>query len=72
VTPAGAAALTGLVVLGQSPGSAGWLAIAAIVTANTVSVSVAGRRATPGTRAASGQARGGCVAPGATEPEPAA
>jgi inner membrane transporter RhtA len=35
------AALTGLVVLGQSPGPAGWLAIAAIVTANTVSVSTA-------------------------------
>jgi len=42
------AALTGLVVLRQSPGPAGWLAIAAIVTANTVSVSVAGRRASPG------------------------
>ena len=37
------AALTGLFVLGQSPGPAGWLAIAAIVTANAVSVS-AGRR----------------------------
>ncbi len=42
------AALTGLVVLGQSPGPADWLAIAAIVTANTVSVSVAGRRAATG------------------------
>jgi inner membrane transporter RhtA len=31
------AALTGLVVLGQSLGLAGWLAIAAIVTANAVS-----------------------------------
>jgi inner membrane transporter RhtA len=39
------AALTGLVVLGQSPGAAGWLAIAAIVTANTVSVGMAGWRA---------------------------
>jgi inner membrane transporter RhtA len=39
------AALTGLVVLRQSPGAAGWLAIAAIVTANTVSVGVAGRPA---------------------------
>jgi inner membrane transporter RhtA len=38
------AALTGLVVLGQSTGAAGWLAIAAIVTANTVSVGMAGRR----------------------------
>jgi inner membrane transporter RhtA len=37
------AALTGLIVLGQSPGLAGWLAIAAIVTANTISVSAAGR-----------------------------
>jgi inner membrane transporter RhtA len=42
------AALTGLVVLGQSPGLAGWLAIAAIVTANTVSVGVSGRRTEPG------------------------
>jgi inner membrane transporter RhtA len=33
------AALTGLVVLGQSLGSADWLAIGAIVTANAVSVS---------------------------------
>jgi threonine/homoserine efflux transporter RhtA len=45
------AALTGLVVLGQSPGLAGWLAIVAIVTANTVSVSVAGK-GTAGRRAA--------------------
>jgi len=50
------AALTGLVVLGQSPGPVGWLAIAAIVTANTVSVSVAGR----------------CTAPGVIDPESAA
>src|SRR6516164_7399461 len=41
------AALTGLVVLGQSPGAAGWLAIAAIVAANTVSVSAAARQAAP-------------------------
>ena len=33
------AALTGLVVLGQSPAFADWIAIAAIVTANAVSVS---------------------------------
>jgi inner membrane transporter RhtA len=37
------AALTGLVVLGQSLAAADWIAIAAIVTANGVSVSV-GRR----------------------------
>ena len=37
------AALTGLVVLGQSLAAADWIAIAAIVTANAVSVS-AGRR----------------------------
>jgi inner membrane transporter RhtA len=37
------AALTGLVVLGQSLESAEWLAIAAIVTANAVSVGTAGR-----------------------------
>jgi inner membrane transporter RhtA len=48
------AALTGLVVLGQSPGPAGWLAIAAIVTANMVSVSVAGRRAAPAMYPATG------------------
>ena len=41
------AALTGLVVLSQSPGLAGWLAIAAIVTANVVSLGTAGRRAAP-------------------------
>lgn len=45
------AALTGLVVLGQSPGAAGWLAIAAIVTANTVSAGMTGMRR-------AGQARG--------------
>jgi inner membrane transporter RhtA len=33
------AALTGLVVLGQSLALADWLAIAAIVTANVISVS---------------------------------
>ena len=37
------AALTGLVVLGQSLAAADWIAIAAIVTANAVSVST-GRR----------------------------
>ena len=37
------AALTGLVVLGQSLAFADWLAIAAIVTANGISVS-SGRR----------------------------
>ena len=41
------AALTGLVVLGQSLGLAGWLAIAAIVTANVVSLGTAGPRAAP-------------------------
>jgi hypothetical protein len=41
------AALTGLVVLGQSLGLAGWLAIAAIVNANVVSLGTAGRRAAP-------------------------
>jgi inner membrane transporter RhtA len=41
------AALTGLVVLGQSLGLAGWLAVAAIVTANAISVSTGGRRAAP-------------------------
>ena len=40
------AALTGLVVLGQSLGLAGWLAVAAIVTANVISLG-AGRRAAP-------------------------
>jgi inner membrane transporter RhtA len=39
------AALTGLVVLGQSLGAPDWLAIAAIVTANAVSVGAAGRAA---------------------------
>jgi inner membrane transporter RhtA len=37
------AALTGLIVLGQSPELADWLAIAAIVTANAVSVSTSGQ-----------------------------
>jgi inner membrane transporter RhtA len=40
------AALTGLVVLGQSLGAPDWLAIAAIVTANAVSVGAAGRART--------------------------
>ena len=38
------AALTGLVVLGQSLGLVDWLAVAAVVTANAVSVSTSGRR----------------------------
>jgi inner membrane transporter RhtA len=38
------AALTGLVVLGQSLAFADWFAIAAIVTANALSVSTAGSR----------------------------
>ena len=38
------AALTGLVVLGQSLGFVDWLAVAAIVTANAVSVSTSGPR----------------------------
>ncbi len=41
------AALTGLIVLGQSLELADWLAIAAIVAANAVSVSTGGRRAVP-------------------------
>src|SRR5262249_21395100 len=41
------AALTGLVVLGQSLGLASWLAVAAIVTANAISLGAAGRRAAP-------------------------
>jgi inner membrane transporter RhtA len=43
------AALVGLVVLDQSLGWPEWLAIAAIVTANTVSVLTTGRRGTGGT-----------------------
>jgi inner membrane transporter RhtA len=42
------AALVGLVVLDQALGWPEWLAIAAIVTANTVSVVATGRRATGG------------------------
>jgi inner membrane transporter RhtA len=44
------AALTGLVVLGQSLGLADWLAVAAIVTANAVSVSVGGQARGPSQR----------------------
>src|SRR5215469_1748281 len=62
------AALTGLVVLGQSPGAAGWLAIGAIVTANAVSVGMADRRAD--NTGARPEAAGRC-ARGGTEPEPA-
>jgi inner membrane transporter RhtA len=46
------AALTGLVVLGQSLRPADWLAIAAIVTANAVSVSTDGRARGPRLRPA--------------------
>jgi inner membrane transporter RhtA len=42
------AALTGLVVLGQALGVADWLSVAAIVTANAVSVSAGGRARDPG------------------------
>jgi inner membrane transporter RhtA len=41
------AAVAGVVILGQSLGLAEWLAIAAIVTANAVSVSTAGRDGLP-------------------------
>jgi inner membrane transporter RhtA len=44
------AALTGLIVLGQSLEPADWLAIAAIVTANAVSVSTGGQARGPGQR----------------------
>jgi inner membrane transporter RhtA len=44
------AALTGLVVLHQSLGLADWLAIAAIVTANAVSVTVGGQARSPSQR----------------------
>jgi len=46
------AALTGLVVLGQSLELADWLSVAAIVTANAVSVSAGGRARGPGRRRA--------------------
>ena len=70
------AALTGLIVLGQSLELADWLAIAAIVTANAVSVSTGGAAARP--RPAPGCARatmngpGMCNAPapeGGTQPD---
>jgi inner membrane transporter RhtA len=41
------AAVAGVLILGQSLGRAEWLAIAAIVTANAVSVSTAGRDGLP-------------------------
>ena len=44
------AVLTGLVVLGQSVGLADWLAVAAIVTANAVSVGAASRHANAAVR----------------------
>jgi inner membrane transporter RhtA len=53
------AALTGLVVLGQSPQPADWLAIAAIVTANAVALSP-GRKA----RSPAGPGRRVCAVPG--------
>ncbi|MGH3255025.1 MAG: EamA family transporter [Streptosporangiaceae bacterium] len=46
------AALTGLVVLGQSLALADWLSVAAIVTANAVSVSAGGRAGGPSWRPA--------------------
>jgi hypothetical protein len=51
------AALVGLVVLGQSLGWAEWLAIATIVSANTVSVLTAGRGRAAGRAAADGPRR---------------
>ncbi len=42
------AALTGLIVLGQSLELTDWLAVAAIVTANAVSVSTGGQARSPG------------------------
>jgi inner membrane transporter RhtA len=47
------AALIGLIVLGQSLEAADWVAIAAIVTANVVSVSSGGRAGDPGVAARS-------------------
>ena len=44
------AALTGLIVLGQSLELADWLAIAAIVTSNAVSISTSGPARGPGQR----------------------
>jgi len=44
------AALTGLLVLGQSLGLADWLSVAAIVTASAVSVNAGGRVRGPGRR----------------------
>ena len=44
------AALTGLIVLGQSLELADWLAIAAIVTSNAVSISTSGQARGPGQR----------------------
>ena len=60
------AALTGFVVLGQSLEFADWLAIAAIVTANAISVSAAGRTTAPERPTAPGRptARGRPTAPG--------
>jgi len=53
------AALTGLVVLGQSLALADWLCVAAIVTANAVSVSAGGRTRGPGGRRARAGRRAG-------------
>jgi inner membrane transporter RhtA len=52
------AALTGLVVLGQSLALADWLSVAAIVTANAISVSAGGRAGDPGRRDRAGRPAG--------------
>jgi len=58
------AALTGLIVLGQSLGYIDWLAIAAIVTANAVSISTGKRPLRPGVGAQDlDRADGGVAAP---------
>jgi inner membrane transporter RhtA len=61
------AALTGLVVLGQSLQPAEWLAIAAIVAANAVSV--AANAVSVGVSAGRGRGQAGRQAPGARQPE---
>lgn len=63
------AALTGLVVLGQSLGPASWLAAATIVTANVASLSAAGRRGRRKRLGAAAARRGtGTVRPGVQQP----
>jgi inner membrane transporter RhtA len=64
------AALTGLVVLGQSLALADWLAIAAIVTANAVSVSAGARPTRPAEPASPGPTSPGPTSPGPTSPGP--